>query len=152
MNGYLAKPIRKRQMYEALKNMTSNDPEASPNTDRSKSQSIDVGSFDMEIALESVDGDKELLVEVIQVYLDECPRLLEQLHDAIEAKDFKGAQRAAHTIKGSSRIFGNVAIIAAARTMEERGRDESLDDCQEDYQRLDLIARHLLQELKLVAS
>ncbi len=152
MNGYLAKPIRKRQMYEALKNMTSNNPDTSSNTDPPESASIDVGSFDMDIALESVDGDKELLVEVIRVYLDECPRLLEQLREAIEAKDFKAAQRAAHTIKGSSRIFGNSAIIAAARTMEERGRDESLDDCQKNYQHLELIARHLLRELKLIAS
>ena len=73
------------------------------------------------VALESVDGDQELLADVIGVYLDECPRLLRELGEAIEAKDFKTVQRTAHTIKGSSRIFGNTALIESG---SEKWRSE----------------------------
>ena len=159
MNGYLPKPIRKTGIYEAIRGMvadktgpqddsTSSDQAETSAPSPAPSATPKTGSFNLQVALESVDGDQELLADVIGVYLDECPRLLRELGEAIEAKDFKTVQRTAHTIKGSSRIFGNTALIESARKMEERGRDEHLEACEPDREELEAIAQHLCQQLK----
>ena len=155
MNGYLPKPIRKTGIYEAIRGMVADKTgpqDDSPSSDQAEtpapSATPKTGSFNLQVALESVDGDQELLADVIGVYLDECPRLLRELGKAIEAKDFKTVQRTAHTMKGSSRIFGNTALIESARKMEERGRDEYLEECEPDREELEAIAQHLCQQLK----
>jgi len=155
MNGYLPKPIRKTEIYEAIRGMVADRTGSQNNSaplDQAetppRSAAPKTGSFNLQVALESVDGDQNLLSDVIEVYLNECPRLVQELGEAIETKDFKAVQRTAHTIKGSSRIFGNSALIESARKMEERGRDEHLEECEEDREQLEIIAQNLCQQLK----
>ena len=78
MNGYLSKPIRKRVLYEAIKDMVSDGPPVG-----NSSGADETSLLDLHHALETVDGDEELLADVIEIYLDECPQLLHELGDAL---------------------------------------------------------------------
>ncbi len=116
MDGYLSKPIRKEQLYEAVKKMAP--------AERPADHSNPPSAFDLAVALESVDGDQELLHDVIEVFLEECPQLMEQLQRSIADEDYPTMQRSAHTVKGSSRIFGNARVTNLARQLEEKGREQ----------------------------
>ncbi len=140
MDGYLSKPIRKEQLYEAVKKMAPAERPA----DRSSTPT----AFDLAVALDSVDGDQELLRDVIEVFLGECPQLLTELHQAIAQPDFPTMQRSAHTIKGSSRIFGNARVTNLARELEDQGRRSDLEGATDRYRQLQEAAEHLMAELR----
>ena len=140
MDGYLSKPIRKEQLYEAVKKMAPAERPA----DRSSTPT----AFDLAVALDSVDGDQELLRDVIDVFLGECPQLLTELHQAIAEPDFPTMQRSAHTIKGSSRIFGNARVTNLARELEDQGRRSDLEGATDRYRQLQEAAEHLMAELR----
>ena len=65
-----------------------------------------VGPSDAEL-LARFDGDAELLRELAGIFLQECPKMLNDLREALRAADPKAVARAAHTLKGS---VGNFAM------------------------------------------
>ena len=82
--------------------------------------------FDKEGALGRVGGDLGLLKEIARVFLDDCPRLLEELREAAARSDFAAVERHAHTLKGSSANFGASRLVSAALRIEKMGRARSL--------------------------
>ena len=73
MDGYLSKPVRREQLYEAIQQMV---PTNEPQSDASPNDDGDPG-FDLKLALDSVEGDHDLLHAVTEVYLTESPQLLQ---------------------------------------------------------------------------
>ncbi|MEQ9408253.1 MAG: response regulator [Fuerstiella sp.] len=85
--------------------MPNNGPPASP--------------INWKIALENVDGDRELLRQLVQVAIQENQELLPRLAEAVEAQDARTAERFAHTIKGSSQAIGAMEAQQAAAVIED---------------------------------
>ncbi|MGE0378455.1 MAG: Hpt domain-containing protein, partial [Planctomycetaceae bacterium] len=92
-------------------------------------------------ALEVVQGDEELLSEVVQAVLEEVPQLLAGLGEAIDSGDTRTIQRLAHTIKGNMRTFQATAGIEIAEQLEQHVQQDRLQS-----------ARRLLQRLKTQAD
>ena len=80
----------------------------------------------MQEALARVDGDKELLGEMATLFLEEYPRFLAQIQEAISKKDSSSLSYAAHTLKGQSAILLPAAAFEAAFTLERIGRQGDL--------------------------
>ena len=59
-----------------------------PHAERPADRASAPAGFDLAVALDSVDGDQELLRDVIEVFLGECPQLLQELKQSIAAEDF----------------------------------------------------------------
>ncbi len=78
--------------------------------------------FDLAGALERVDQDRELLAEVAGMYLDDCPRLLTEIAQALRTREAGALQRAAHTLKGASSTVGGMQVAALALHLEQMGR------------------------------
>jgi HPt (histidine-containing phosphotransfer) domain-containing protein len=60
--------------------------------------------------MERVLGDREFLAELIELFAEDGPNLLEQLGDAISRRDGPQAAKTAHTFKGT---IGNFCAAAA---------------------------------------
>ena len=65
-------------------------------------------TFDKQAAMERVDQDKELLVELIGIALDDGAQKIEILKDAVAKGNAKIIQETAHNIKSA---FGNVGAM-----------------------------------------
>jgi len=76
-------------------------------------------AFDKAAALERTGGSEELLREVAGLFLEESPRLLDDLWGALAASDAEGVRRAAHALKGSVSNFEAPRATAAAAALEE---------------------------------
>jgi HPt (histidine-containing phosphotransfer) domain-containing protein len=76
-----------------------------------------------------VGGDRELLCEIIDAFLDDCPRLTAALAAAIMRGDAVAARRAAHTLKGALSTLGATEASSVAQQIETRAHkgDCSLD-------------------------
>ena len=104
--------------------------------------------MDRALALSRVGGDAELLREIAQLFIEDYPRVLAELHRAIESGDSKTVERTAHGLKGSVSNFGAPAAVDAARTVEMLGRDRKLAEAEQVIRTLELALAALVPELQ----
>ena len=105
-------------------------------------------SFDRALALARVGGDAELLREIALLFIDDYPRVLSELRQALERADHKGVERTAHGLKGSVSNFGAPAAVEAARMIEMLGRSQRLDEARQVVRTLELALAALRPELE----
>jgi len=92
--------------------------------------------LDWERALENVDGSEDLLTELAGLFIEECPEMMRQVRGAIDAGDAPALQRAAHSLKGSARIFATAAATEAARRLEMMGAEGDLSGANDGWNAL----------------
>jgi HPt (histidine-containing phosphotransfer) domain-containing protein len=81
------------------------------------SPAIDAATFD---ALRDTTG-AEFVTELVDTFLDEAPRMLDDLGEALAALDADRFRRAAHSLKSNGSTFGAVPFAAVARELELSG-------------------------------
>src|SRR6267142_3988047 len=91
------------------------------------------GVFDRAAALMRVEGDTELLVKIIEVFLDDSPKLLSRIREALKREDLKLLEQPAHTLKGSTGNFCAPVAYAAALKLEKIGREGNVEKAQEAW-------------------
>ena len=70
--------------------------------------------FDRASLLERVEGDEELLAEMIKLFLADAPRLLDAMRNALQQGDMIVLERSAHSMKGAaSNLSANITTAAA---------------------------------------
>lgn len=103
--------------------------------------------LDWERALANCDDSEELLIELTGVFLDECPEMMRQIRAAIDERDAPALQRAAHSLKGSARIFAAAAATEAALRLETMGAKGDLSDAEQCWAALSLEVERLASAL-----
>jgi len=73
---------------------------------------------DLDAVLNALEGDRELLSRMIQVFLKESPAVLERAQQALAARDAVALERAAHTARGALANFGARQACATAHRLE----------------------------------
>ncbi len=114
MDGYVTKPIRPDELAAALAAVA---PVAAPAAPA-------VGDRDR--LLVHFGGDEALLREIAQIFLDDSPRDLQNLREALAAGDARRARMAAHTLKGAMSNFDAPGPTAAAWRVEQLAADGDL--------------------------
>jgi len=134
MDGYVGKPIKVEEFIEAVENLGRwTEVAKAPTTARPREQdAIDTAS-----ALARVEGDVELLGELVALFLKELPEMLANLRDAVTAGDASAIERAAHKLKGSVGNFSAQPAFAAALKLEVLGRDANLSETEPAYAELE---------------
>jgi two-component system, sensor histidine kinase and response regulator len=99
--------------------------------------------FNLADALERVEGDRELLAEMIGLFLEECPDLVAEIRAALIARDATALHHAAHTLKGSVGNFSAPRAFAAALTLEKLGRAGDLAAAPVAFASLEQELEHL---------
>jgi len=79
-------------------------------------------SWDHAAALQRVDGDAELLAELVEIFLDDYPRHLAALQRSLAQKDYAALHKAAHTLKGSLGYLGAGEGEQLAAAIEQAGQ------------------------------
>lgn len=77
--------------------------------------------MDVEEALERLGNDEELLREIVQIYLEDSPELVEKIHDSVSGGDAAALQRAAHSLKGLAATLSAHDVVGAAIKLEHLG-------------------------------
>lgn len=159
MDEYVAKPIRAKELEDAIQRMTTAFPVSSSGhpqrkttvagmgeSDIAKNGAVVVPLIDWPAVLRSVGDDRRLLIDVINLLDVEAPKLMTEIENAITAADAPTLQRASHTLKGSLRIFGAEKASALAFRLETCGRDSQLESAVEFFEELKPAIIALLEE------
>ncbi len=112
-------------------------------------QVVDPGPvFDKTVALSRVGGDLELLKEIAVLFLEDYPKSLVEIRQAVEKGDAKRLERTAHGLKGSVSNFGALPAVTAALQLEAMGRDQQLAEVEQVLHTLELALATLRPELE----
>jgi signal transduction histidine kinase/DNA-binding response OmpR family regulator/HPt (histidine-containing phosphotransfer) domain-containing protein len=120
MDDYLTKPIRRDQLAAILARFAAEAP-APPEADEPGP------ALDEAAALAYAGGDRQLLGELLGIFLADCPGQLQALRDAAAGSDPAALMRAAHTLSGSLRVLGAAAAAELVGRLEALGREGQLE-------------------------
>ncbi len=178
MDDYLAKPLRVDQLKEALKgcipagasSATSQPPSDSPDEaepvrsagDGLGGDGANVGvaaslpSINLNILreLEDMMGDEDpnFLASIVLAYLDDADDLMASIRSAVSSKHGPALQRAAHTLKSSSAMFGAAAMAATCNELELIAADGRMDEAPVHLKLLERQYLSATRELKTQVS
>ena len=130
MDAYLTKPVSAVRIEEMIAEMFGTELKThTPATDPPPPAS---GSpWNPTQALERMDGDESLLRELIQIFVDEAPKQLDNLQRAIEARDLETVERSAHSLKGELSCLGLSGAAQKARDLERMGQERDVQSAVE---------------------
>jgi CheY-like chemotaxis protein len=123
MDEYLTKPVRAADLYSMISAVVgarrAKEPSATSPVPLAPKAIVPVAGvvsgpngddaaaiISWKHALQAVDGDALLLVELAGTFLEESPRLVAEMEGALTRRDAPVLRRAAHTVKGGLRLFG----------------------------------------------
>ena len=142
MDDYVSKPVRAWQLLEAMAGQIAAEPgqvcvprdppESSGDATESEPPMAATIPYtvDWPVSIRIVQGDLDLLRDVIDAFKDESRIVLDGLRKALSEEDQKTAQRMAHTIKASFRTFGIDDAYDLAYECEVASREGRLDEVQ----------------------
>jgi PAS domain S-box-containing protein len=147
MDGYVAKPIQPRELFQALAAVIPNAASAP----EEPGQAGD-GAFDRAALLARLGGREDRLRKLARTFLDESARLLAEMDAAITSGDAGRLKRAAHSLKGSVGIFGAPEASAASGRLEFLGKEQDLAGAREVFAELEAALARLRPALEALTA
>ncbi len=153
MDAYVPKPLDAAVLFEAMEGvlggaaiiaetsgaatLEARQPPAPPLEPLLPPAGAEMPAIDRTSALQKLGGDEELLLEIIGLYLDDCPKVMERLSAALAEGDAEGVWKAAHRLKGSVGSLAAQPALEAARDLETVGRAGDLEEAAAAFERLE---------------
>src|SRR5690348_2353347 len=120
-DDYVSKPIQAEELYSVIDRLQK--PPLDSNNGQSMSASPSPAPpFVTEELLDHVQGDRELLADIIRLFRAEVAMLLRELREAAQKADAAAISRTSHTLKGSIGNFGSGPAYQAAKKIDEIAR------------------------------
>ncbi len=110
MDDYLAKPIRRSELFAAIERVLAGKPTAEPlATDKASSN----GPLDAGTLLMACDGDSGLLDQMIAIFRADAPTQMQRVEAALRERDAAAVLESAHKLHGLLAPFSTIAADAA---------------------------------------
>ncbi|MGD1806970.1 response regulator [Dapis sp. BLCC M126] len=153
MDDYISKPVRRKALSTALSKCGLQQGEIV------KQEKVDVAELEIVIdkavlqeLKEMAGDDPEMIIEIIDCYLEDTPILLDEISQAIEQEQAKLLQKSAHTMKSSSASVGATNLSQLCKELEYIGRGGTteggnmiLSKAKAEYERVENALRDELQ-------
>jgi signal transduction histidine kinase/CheY-like chemotaxis protein/HPt (histidine-containing phosphotransfer) domain-containing protein len=141
MNDFLTKPLSIDALARAIDKLeieprdVIDEKISEPQADVSdnKNEKIDNRIFDRQSLMDRVGGNEEVLKNIIQLFLEETPKQLNDLEKFLASSDIAAATNSAHSIKGSAGNFGACQMREVAHCLEQLCYEKQLDKANETF-------------------
>ena len=149
MDGYVSKPIRPDNLVSELARVVPGAAclEAEPNSAPAQTNGHPAGALDRGALLDRVEGDIELLGDIIELFKEDSVRQIAAIRDAIDTKQADLLRLAAHTLKGTC---GNLGAPEAAATALQLEKLAATGDLSRARDHLRLLEEQIQQAGKLL--
>jgi PAS domain S-box-containing protein len=134
MDGYVAKPIHAAELAAAIEEVCVGHPPA------------DV--VDRESLLNNLDGDRELLRNLIDRFAADSPQQLAHIRVAIDEQQPEALRLAAHGLKGSVGNFVAPRAWALAQQLEQAGKDSALSSAGSLFAELETEVARVIADVR----
>ncbi|MFH1026665.1 MAG: response regulator, partial [Pseudomonadota bacterium] len=144
MDDYITKPIRTEALVSAL---SQTQPKSFPADSQPESEPA-INPKQFESFRQTMGAD--FIHEVIEVFNEDAPKLLQDMQHALTTHDADLFRRAAHSLKSNSAEFGAVKLSEMAKELEIMGKEGRLGETPEKVAQAEAeyeIVKEALQEL-----
>lgn len=128
MNGYLAKPVAKNKLLEALQRL-NRPQELSEQPEVIMSESSELPVLEPRPVLENLDYDLETYRELIDMYLTDYATVGGQLAEKLAGDDLTDIKACAHGLKGIVASIGGLRLADVANRIQEMCREGIKPEC-----------------------
>ena len=104
---------------------------------------IDEKTFD---ELKQMSG-AEFINELIDTFLEDSPKLIEEMESALKANNVDSFRRAAHSLKSNAATFGASELFALAKELEMLGKENRLNEIGDRLKALEESYESVREEL-----
>lgn len=175
MDGYISKPVRPDALYTemirmiqqygrqslapraaealsldemmiALEQSAERAPLTATQQEVSTTMTNDTALYDWDASLEMIGGEEELLLSVLEMFLEEVPGYMQSLEQDSQQADYDKVARTAHTLKGLLATFCATPATQAALSLEQAAKQKQ--DLAEPFNRLQEQMQHLMPQLQ----
>jgi two-component system, sensor histidine kinase and response regulator len=147
MDGYVSKPIERDLLYAAIEQPLLGSAEPAGVV-----QAAVPAAVDRDRLMNRLGDDEELVMSVIRVFLDDCPKQLALIQAAFADRDGDRMRIAAHALKGAAANLSAQGLAEAASTLECMGGEGQVESAEGAWQRLALEAAGAIEALNQIAA
>ncbi len=131
MDDYVSKPLRPAELFKTIESRATPAedeiaPQAAPTTTADSASDM----LDWPRLLENFGQDRQLLREVVDVFLQEYPELWDQLEQAVAKRDRNATRQAAHKLKGAVGPFSRQGAYQSGYQLEKTAREADWTDLE----------------------
>jgi two-component system sensor histidine kinase/response regulator len=137
MDDYTPKPINPEELLEKIEKWTRVEQNVSNMGSEVQKEGIELiesekmQPLDLEKALERAMGDKEFLKMLLGGFIQELPDQIESLKVAVASTDTSALIEHAHKLKGAAANLSAYGVSSAAKSLEEIGRSQNMDEAHQ---------------------
>ena len=121
MDGYVPKPIEVEVLKKELLVVQENLSQV-------KKGAANHVVINWDKALNLLDNDKELLSSIIDIYINDIPKYIQEVNAALETGEYKNMLSAAHTIKTMAGMLACESLMQQSYQVEQAARKEKIDE------------------------
>jgi CheY-like chemotaxis protein len=128
MDDYVSKPLRKEDLLRALEGASAQE---------NKDAGDRALPYDREQLLGQCDGDEELMRELVSIFHDDTPRIVQAIGQAVEKRDGPALAAQAHKLMSSLGAFGAGTARHLALRLEKHGQENNFGGAKERFTELE---------------
>jgi PAS domain S-box-containing protein len=144
MDGYISKPINPPGLFAEIERCLAGMERSMTMAENSQESHEQIDRVSL---LGRVEGDQELLTEMIHLFQDDAPNLLAAMRDALQCGDLAVLERSAHSLKGAAGNLSAKATAAAALQLENDARNKDAESAKGSLVEVERAVKHLLPAL-----
>lgn len=104
--------------------------------------------WDAASTLERLGGDERLFHEIIKIFLEEAPKHIASMKEALAQGNTNATERIAHTLKGELGYLGVIEASHNARRLEDAGRSGDLERAADIQARLEQEVEQIVDTMR----
>lgn len=149
MDDYLSKPLRAEELVRTIRRLVKPPlfMNTNPNQNQAANRDTVAETFDYVASVHQVEGDADLLAQLVAVFLGQLPSLLPSVADAVIAGDALAVRKAAHALSSSVSVLVAPRARNSARRLELMAVNGDLTEARQAHEELvaefDALARVL---------
>jgi len=143
-DGYLSKPLQKKQFCEMLSKYLATIEKDNDDADAVREEETDISLGDSLAMTSDLLGDASLQ-PVIDVFIEELPGLVAQISDACQGLDFELLKGLTHQLKGASGSAGFMVLSKYAGNVEVMLANEEIEKTKKAIDELGEFCRKILE-------
>ena len=116
MDGYLSKPVDKQTLFSVVEQTAPPVAPAPPSE-----------QFNLDTLRSRLGHNEELVQEILQLFLDNCPGYCDGISEALQDRDADSIRAQTHTLKGMVAQLSATTVAACAKTLERAVAEAEVD-------------------------
>jgi PAS domain S-box-containing protein len=144
MDGYVSKPIHPASLFAEIERCLKASGGSNAMTENLQGPNEQIDRVSL---LERVEGDRELLTEMIHLFQEDAPKLLTAMRDALQGGDMAVLERSAHSLKGAASNLSAKATAAAALQLENDAKSKDAESAKKSLAEAERAVERLLPAL-----